>query len=159
MAGILVVYDSIYGNTEKIAQSIGEAISGEVTALRAGEAEAGKLGGLDLFVAGCPTHGGRPSPAMKAFLRGIPKDGLRGVPFATFDTRVSIEGRNFAVRLLIRVLGFASPRMAKTLRGCGGRQVREPEGFVVLDREGPLKEGEVERAAAWATQLRPGEQG
>ena len=34
---VLVVYDSAYGNTEKIARAIGSAISGDVKVLRAGK--------------------------------------------------------------------------------------------------------------------------
>jgi len=39
------------------------------------------------------------------------------------------------------------------LAGKSGTQVVEPEGFIVEGKEGPLKEGEVERAAAWAKTL------
>ena len=31
--------------------------------------------------------------------------------------------------------------------------VAEPEGFIVENKEGPLKEGELERATKWASQL------
>jgi flavodoxin len=33
----LIVYDSVYGNTEKIAKAIGNAITGEVKVLRVSE--------------------------------------------------------------------------------------------------------------------------
>ena len=33
----LIIYDSIYGNTEKIAQAIGEGLTGEVKVVRVGE--------------------------------------------------------------------------------------------------------------------------
>ncbi|MEJ2736165.1 MAG: hypothetical protein P8189_21795 [Anaerolineae bacterium] len=36
----LVVYDSVYGNTKTIAQSIGDAIPGEVTVVHVGDATA-----------------------------------------------------------------------------------------------------------------------
>ncbi len=52
----LVVFDSTYGNTEKVARAIGESIHCPV--LRVGDVHAADLAGLDLFIAGSPTHGG-----------------------------------------------------------------------------------------------------
>ena len=59
----LVVYDSIYGNTEKIARAIGGAIEGEVKVLKADEAYFIELQGFDLIFVGAPTQAGRPSMA------------------------------------------------------------------------------------------------
>jgi flavodoxin I len=50
----------------------------------------------------------------------------------------------------MKVIGYAAPKIAKSLIAKGGRQVAPPEGFIVLDKEGPLRDGELERAAAWA---------
>ena len=61
----LVVYDSLYGNTKTIAQTIGDAIPGEVEVVHVGEAEASGLEAYDLLVVGAPTHGARPSPDAK----------------------------------------------------------------------------------------------
>jgi hypothetical protein len=41
-------------------------------------------------------------------------------------------------------------RIANNLKGKGGNLVAPPEGFFVTGKEGPLKEGELERAAGWA---------
>jgi hypothetical protein len=46
--------------------------------------------------------------------------------------------------------GYAAGRMAESLKKKGVSLVVPPEGFFVKDREGPLKEGELERAADWA---------
>jgi hypothetical protein len=43
--------------------------------------------------------------------------------------------------------------MAKNLAKKGGTQGMEPAGFIVEGTEGPLREGELTRAAAWATQI------
>jgi flavodoxin len=40
----LVVYDSLYGNNETIAQAIGETLSGEVEVLHVDDANASRLG-------------------------------------------------------------------------------------------------------------------
>ena len=49
--------------------------------------------------------------------------------------------------------GYAAPRIVRSLVGNGGSLLAPPEGFVVLGIEGPLKAGELERAASWATEL------
>lgn len=53
----------------------------------------------------------------------------------------------------MKLFGWAAKPIAGRLTRAGGTLVAEPEGFVVLDSEGPLKEGEVERAAAWGRTL------
>lgn len=140
----LVVYDSAHGNTEKIAQAIGQAIGAEVPVLRPDAVDAPQLQGLDLLVVGSPTYGGQPTDPVKAFLERIPDAGLEGVKAATFDTRLTSR--------LLRIIGFAAGRMAGSLKQKGA-MILGSEGFFVLGGEGPLKEGETERAAAWAKEI------
>ena len=96
----LVVYDSLYGNTEKIAQAIGEAITGEVSVTRAAEVDVSELESLDLLVVGAPTHGGRPSPGTREFLDKVQAPALKGIKVAAFDTRHSSRWA--------KIFGFAS---------------------------------------------------
>jgi flavodoxin I len=137
----LIVYDSVYGNTEKIAKAIAEAItpSGEVKVLRAGEANPSELASIDLLIVGSPTHGGRPMPPVQDFLKKVPK--LQGINVAAFDTRSQAK--------LARVFGSAAGRIARNLEKKGGTLIASPEGFFVTSTKGPLKEGELERAAGW----------
>ena len=67
----LVVYDSVYGNTEKIARAIGGAIAGEVKVLRPGEVNSSDLASLDLLVVGSPTQRGKQTPAIGEYLTRI----------------------------------------------------------------------------------------
>jgi flavodoxin len=67
----LVVYDSLYGNTETIAHSIGAAVPGQVEVLHVSEVEASGLEAYDLLVVGAPTYGAKPSPDMQGFLDQI----------------------------------------------------------------------------------------
>jgi len=144
----LVVYDSLYGNTEKISKAVASAVGGE--AKPAGKVDSSELRGLDLLVAGSPTHGGRPSPGMQSFLNKIPENALNGVKVAAFDTRFEKSGHGIGLRLLMTMVNFAAPRIAKALESKGGKLVAEPEGFIVSGKEGPLKKGELERASSWA---------
>jgi flavodoxin len=137
----LVVYDSVYGNTEKIARVVAETLApfGDVTLARAGDAE---LRSVDLLIVGSPTHGGRPTPAIQEFLGKIPANALQNVGVTAFDTRVKV--------IIARLFGYAAGRIAGSLKDKGGRLVAAPEGFIVKGNEGPLIQGELERAADWA---------
>ena len=138
----LIVYDSVYGNTEKIARAIGGAIAGDVKVLRMSEVNPSELGSLDLLIVGSPTQGGRPTKAMQEFLDRIPADALKNVSVTSFDTRVKI--------VIARLFGYVAGRIAESLKGKGGHLAASPEGFIVKGNEGPLKEGELERATNWA---------
>jgi len=137
---VLVVYDSTYGNTEKIAKTIGAAISGDVKVLRAGEVNAAELNSCDLLVIGSPTQGGRPMPSVAELLSKIPKSALEGKNFAAFDTRIAIA----------KLFGFAARKIENNLKAKGGNAIIPAEGFNVTAEKAPkLKEGELERAANW----------
>ena len=141
----LVVYDSVYGNTKTVAQAIGDSLPGEVEVIHVKEANTSGLAAYDLLVAGAPTHGAKPSPDMQAFLDQIGARALEGVNVAAFDTRMTVK--------LITMFGTAAPKIAKALVEKGGTQVGKPIGIYVKGGEGPLKDGEIERAAAWAKGL------
>jgi len=153
----MVVYDSMYGNTEKVAQAIGQALgsAGDVEVVRASEVQLGQLAGLTLLVAGSPTQKFRPLPATTTFLKSIPADGLRGVRVAAFDTRMT-ESAVEKIRILaffVKIFGYAAQPIADRLQKKGGDLAVPPQGFYVGDTEGPLLEGELERAADWAKKI------
>jgi len=147
----LVVYDSVYGNTERVARAIAAALEGEARAVAA--ISTADIERCSLLVVGSPTQGGRPTPAVAEFLKKLPAKSVRGKDVAAFDTRVSSADSGFAMRLLLRVLDYAAPRIAKAVREKGGHLLAQPEGFLVTGKEGPLKEGEEERSRAWAQTL------
>jgi flavodoxin I len=149
----LLIYDSQFGNTEKIAKAIGSAMAGETKILRASEAKLTDLESLDLLIIGSPTQGGRPMPALKKFLSSIPAGSLAKTKVAAFDTRFSSRGQNLILLLVMKIFNFAAPKIAKTLASKGGTLVVPPEGFIVTGKEGPLKDGELERATAWPRQM------
>ncbi len=146
----LIVYDSRFGNTEKIAMAIGKALSGEVKVVRAKEANFDEVYSTDLLIAGSPTWGGRPSTDMREFLNRIPKDALNNIKVASFDTRDN--------SVLTRVFGKAAPRIAARLKDKGGNLVATPEGFTVKGLQGPLDEGALERATQFGESIALGEQ-
>jgi len=152
----LIIYDSKFGNTEKLARAIAQTVTplGEVKVLRASETNSSKLASVDFLIVGSPTHGGRPTRAIKEFLKKIPANALKNVGVTSFDTRFSAKDKGIGVRILFRVLGYAAGRITNSLKGKGGYLAAEPEGFIVEDSEGPLKKGELERAARWAKKIK-----
>ena len=151
---ILIVYDSLYGNTAKVAQAIAGALTpvATVRVLRVGEANVTALESVDLLIVGSPTQGGRATPAIQEFINQIPAGGLKTVRVTPLDTRISAQEKGVGLRILMGLLGYAAGRIANRLRAKGGTLAAPPAGFIVEGKEGPLKEGELERAAKWATQ-------
>lgn len=149
----IVVFDSIYGNTKYIAESIAQGIAGDVLILNVKDAGISELKNLDLLIVGSPTHGGRPSKDTKAFLDSIPKNSLKNIHVAAFDTGISPEGKGFFMRTIINIFNYAAKPISSSLNKKGGTVIAEPEGFIVEGREGPLKPGELERATRWAREI------
>lgn len=144
----LVVFDSQFGNTEKIALALAESLRG-AKALTVKEASGKDLNGIDGLIVGSPTQGGRATAAMQYFLEQIPEGKLKGIKVAAFDTRFDERKVNLVLKLLMKTIDYAAPKMAKILIAKGGELIVPPEGFMVAGKEGPLVDGELERAKKW----------
>jgi flavodoxin len=141
----VVVYDTKFGNTAKIAEAIarGAGGRGDVRVLDAAAAAEPMLEPPDLLIVGGPTQRRGASPVLRSFLDALPPS-LRGVPVATFDTRY---------RGAAWLMGTAAGEAAKRLERTGSRLSAPPESFFIT-RGGPpetqrLEGGELERAEAW----------
>jgi flavodoxin len=143
---VVIVYDSQFGNTEKLAMAMADklAVGGTAHAVPA-RAEWPDLTGVDLLLVGGPTQMHSVSPTMHATLEHLPPHALRDVLAASFDTRVP------GMKLLT---GSAANGIAHWLEQKGARVLEPHESFLVLGKEGPLLDGEVERACAWALAIR-----
>jgi flavodoxin len=140
---ILVVYDSVFGNSERIARAIDSVLTGnEVKVVSVQEFGLEDLAGLEMMIVGGPTQSWTSTVAMNGFIHGLAEGALEGVKLATFDTRV---------RSILS--GSAAPKIEKALRKKGAQAIAPPIGFFVKGRSGPLVDGEVERAAGWAKHL------
>jgi hypothetical protein len=155
-----VVYESLFGNTARIAQAVVDGMKKHLDVELHSVAEGLGPEGTDLLVMGGPTHAfsmSRTTTREDAVNQGAiadPTIGLRewlddlpegnGTPFAAFDTRVEI------VR---RLPGSAAKAAAKVARKRGYQQLTRPESFYVQDVAGPLLDGEMQRAEVWGAQL------
>jgi len=141
----MVIYDSKFGNTRYIAEAIGRSLGTTYDVSVQSVAEAPEVPrDINLLLVGGPTHAHGVSQPMQQFLNGLHADAVLGASVATFDTRFH------KMKLLT---GAASEGIAKRLRKRGAVIVADPESFFVTGGEGPLEEGEVERAGIWARHL------
>ena len=165
----VIVYESMFGSTRAIAEAIADGLSpSEVRVVRAADADAVVLEGVDLLVVGGPTHAhsmSRPStrkntpnyvnkPGSEIALESG-ADTARGVrewlgslehlevSAAAFDTRFNGPAA---------FTGRASRAIARKLSGLGFVLVVPPESFLV-DKKGHLVAGETDRARAWGARL------
>ncbi len=154
---VLIIYDSIFGNTEQVAQAMGNALGSQedVEILRVSDVKLEQLTGLELLIVGSPTRQFRPTAAINNLLKRIPKNGLKGVKVAAFDTRFTMSAieESRVLPFFVRLFGYAAKPISDRLKKKGGDLIIPPEGFFVERVEGPLKEGELERAADWAKQI------
>jgi flavodoxin I len=148
----LVIFTTMYGNTEKIARAIAQVLG--ASALSVKEVSLDKLTGIDLLVVSSPTQAFNMLPAMKAWLKELPDGGLKGLKVAAFDTRLDIKKvKNVILTFMESIFGYAAEKIGKAMVKKGGTQVVKPEGFFVDASEGPITTGELERAVAWAQHL------
>ena len=153
---ILVLFDSFFGNTANIAQAIVKELSQqhEITSERVDAAYLNQLQHLDLIFIGSPTRAFSASPNITAFLKTIPAQSLAGVKVAVFDTRIAPEDiKPKLVGLVIKWVGYADRKIISLLKPSGAEVILPGEGFRVADSKGPLKAGELARAAAWANSI------
>ncbi|GAB6275037.1 MAG: flavodoxin family protein [Peptococcaceae bacterium] len=141
---VFIIYDSVFGNTEKIARSMGNALGyqKDIEVLRVSHVKPEQLAGLELLIVGSPTQGGRPTQAVQDFLNQVSKPVVKDTNVAAFDTRLTTKW--------VEIFGYAAGRIAESLKRNGGMLIAPPEGFFVKGRKGPLQKGELERAASWA---------
>jgi hypothetical protein len=158
----LVVYESWFGNTRRIAKRVaaGLAEEGEVELVSVAD-PLPSLQHLDLIVIGAPTHvhGLSSARSRQAAIdqRGGTgeagtgaRDWIEGLPLAGSATVAVFDTRAHKPALLV---GSAAHKMARRLGRRGYRVAAEPESFFVHGTPGPLEEGELERAEEWGKTL------
>jgi flavodoxin len=166
MASAVVVYESVFGDAEKIARAIAEGLCGQMCVDVVAAKDAPRELGPDvqLLVVGGPNHAmGMPRPstregAVKSYGAEIGDTGTglhewldkmrfaRTVSAAAFDTRLDHPK-------LITKLDHASKTEEKLLKKDGATLAAPAEHFQVVDAKGPLVDGEEDRASRWGKAL------
>ena len=153
MKKTLIIYDSVFGNTAKIAHAMGNALQEHLSVdLRiVGEVLPEHLDGIKTLIVGSPTRQFKATNALDQFLKQLPAGELTGVQVAAFDTRfIQENGKNIFLPFMVRLFGYAAEKISRQLVQLGGKEIMSPQGFLVSGMEGPLLEGELKKAAAWA---------
>lgn len=153
----LMVYDTVYGNTEQVARAISTALmpTHSVRLIKADQIVKLDIASIDLLIVGGPTQRHRMSPNIAAVLKATPRGTLKGVKVAAFDTRY---------RMSAWLSGSAASDIARYLRRLGGLLQISPESFFIARDMPPrgekrrhnlegLEAGEIERAAKWAMEI------
>jgi len=157
MYNILILYDSIFGNTEKLAKAMSKSLEGsyQVELRSVDEVFPERLDDTNFLIVGSPTRNAKPTGGLVEFLRKIPSQGLNGVKFVTFDCRLAKSElkKHFIYLSLSWFLSYAGDKISKNLALLGGIKVAPNEGFYVNSIEGPLKNGELERAEKWVKSI------
>jgi hypothetical protein len=167
MKRALVIYESMYGNTEQVGRAIGAGLSElmAVDVVEVGAAPNTVAPDVGLIVVGGPTHAfgmsrpGTRAAAAKEVESPLVSSGI-GVrewldllepaaeesAAAAFDTHVDHPR-------LLRHVGSAAAAIAKHLDSLGFEIAAEPEHFWVSGTLGPLADGELERARQFGRSL------
>jgi len=157
----VVVYESHWGNTASIARAIAEGLGPDTPVLATDEAPGSALADADLIVAGAPVIAFRLAtdsmreriaddaknapdkpdlthPSMRDWLERIPAGKGLG---AAFETRLHWSP------------GGATGAIERGLGAAGYRRVAKGRKFFVTGSQGPLRDGELEAARAWGSEL------
>jgi menaquinone-dependent protoporphyrinogen IX oxidase len=147
MKGI-VVYDTSYGNTKKIAETIAETLKESGIGVDLFDVEnLKKLNGkdYDFLVLGSPTKFGTMSFAIKFFLGKVKSEEWTNKPFAAFDTEnpENLEKKEWS----------AAEKISEKLREKKMNQLLPVLKAAVFGQKGPLKEGEIDRTKDYTREL------
>lgn len=168
---VVIGYESMYGNTRRIAEAIGTGFhpDDDVSIVPTSRIDLTRTT-PDLLILGTPTHAhGLPGPSSRraaletaqtaneqhdvdadAAVDTGTREWLSQLParldvaVATFDTRF---------RPPAWMVGHPARRVARMLRRRGARLLSRPESFFV-DKHEQLRPGEVERARSWGASIR-----
>jgi flavodoxin len=147
MKGV-VIYDTTYGNTKKIAEAITETL--KESGLKVDIFHLKDIKDIsrdyDFLILGSPTKIGTMSWAVRGFIgKKINGEEWANKPFAAFDT----EGES----IMKKGGGSAAEKISKKLKDKGLTQLQPALKVAVLGMKGPLKDGEIEKAKEYAKKL------
>ena len=137
----LIIFDSNLGNTKIIVETIAKELGNDTKSVSVSDFDIKDLKGIDLIIAGSPIIAWKPTEKMDKFLSGLSKDQLTGIKATSFDTRVKIFH------------GDAMGKIADKLKNAGAEIFVKPQAFFVRGKEGPLFDGEIEKAIEWAKSI------
>ena len=151
MKGI-VVYDTSYGNTKKIAETIAETLKESEIEVDLFDVKNVKISvkDYDFLVLGSPTKFGTMSLAIRFFLGRVKSDEWMNKPFAAFDTE---NPENIERERVEKKEWSAAEKISEKLRDKKMNQLLPVLKALVLGQKGPLVEGEIDRTRDYAREF------
>ncbi|MFC1846078.1 flavodoxin family protein [Chloroflexota bacterium] len=147
MSKVIIVYESKWGNTRQVAETIGEGIKenqeSEVNVQELGDIDIDKVSEYDVILIGSPNHMGGPTRGIKKFIEKLGKLGLEGKRAAVFDTSFTRDYEKAIKRMEFDILKKAS-----------GLQLIQPGLSVIVNgTKGPLADGELDKCRDYGIKL------
>jgi len=147
LAKVIVVYESKYGNTKLVAESIidgmreVEGIEAVLSELK--EADLNKVPDYDAILIGSPNHFGGPTRGVRKFIDKLGKLNLKRKLFAVFDTYL---GRDFEK---------AVKKMEKRIneKVLGLKQIAPGLSIKVGGIKGPILEGDLPKCKEFGNKI------
>lgn len=147
MAKVIVVYDSLFGNTRMVAESIIEGMSKvsgiETTLSKPKEVELNHLTKYDAILVGSPNHVGGATMTVRRFIGKLGKINLGGRLIAVFDTYMGKEFEK-AVKKMEKRIGEKVPGLKLAAPGLS---------IKVKGVKGPIVEGELPRCEEFGVKI------
>jgi flavodoxin len=150
----IILYDSLYGNTRKVAENIGSVLklsSSSIISVK--DAKIDNIKKCELLVTGSPTHGGWYTEAFKKFFSKIKDGDLNNIKVAVFSTGTSKDNEGTFIKFVINMFGYATEKLAKDFEKKGANVIAK-NTFLVKGKEGPLRPKELDRAKKWANEIK-----
>lgn len=153
---IVLVYDSLFGNTAIIARKLADtarSMGYDLIEMKVSAIDNQLLKSANYLIIGAPTQSFNASRPMLEFLENVDSEAVVNKKTIIFDTRIALDTIDSKfLRWLVHRGGYAIAPMSKKLKKKGA-VILGAEGFMVTDREGPLAEGEIERAGEWLKEV------
>ena len=141
MKKVLVVFDSSYGNTEKLGREIAAGIEesglAECTVINIDDVESEDLSVFDGALFGGPIHAFRATRGIKGAVKNAAKKGLQAKLVASFDT---YQAPGHVGKAASQIEGELKKKIS------GAKVISPGLSALVLGREGPLKDDELPKA-------------
>ncbi|MFB0500602.1 MAG: flavodoxin family protein [Candidatus Hadarchaeaceae archaeon] len=147
MAKVIVVYETKYGNTKFVAETIIEGlkkVKGIETVLsELKKVDLNEIPGYDAILVGSPNHLGGPTRGIKKFIDKLGKLNLKGKMGAVFDTYL---GGNFekAVQKMEKRINEKVPGLKLVVPGLS---------IKVQGMKGPILEGELPKCKEFGNKI------
>ncbi len=137
----LVIYDSFFGNTKKVAEEIAQFLESDLFKVNEFNRS---IDEYDLIVIGSPTRGFRPTKGIVSFTKKIPKESLKLI--VIFDTRMKIDETTPKIlKVMVKKFGYSNDTLLSILEKKKIKVALEPIEVFVENSEGPLSQNEIER--------------